>query len=144
MSKTKKITANKHTSLNIKEPKNVINPTGYYNQHPSWCFSKCDTDKWAIHNIDFLKEFLPKLVSLEQRCWSDIISDKKHNHWIDCKDFSKEAQSRISQMPQSYDSLFSLRLSGKLRLFGVIENSVFYLIWTDPEHEVCVCNLKHT
>lgn len=63
---------------------------------------------------------------------------------IDYEKLSKEAQNRLSEIKLYYDSLFSLRLTGTLRLFGYIENSIFYTIWYDPEHEVCPAPKKHT
>lgn len=91
-----------------------------------------------------INEIMPKLVSFEQRKWSDIISDNKHNYWINCWKLSKEAQNRLNEIKLYYDSLFSLRLTGTLILFGYIENGVFYIVWHDPNHEICLSNKKHT
>lgn len=146
MSKNKQIKFGCDISQNDKIPKVKQNPESYFSKSPSWCFSKCDIgyDKWSIYNSDVINDILPKLISLEQRKWADIISDKKHNHWIKCEDFSKEAQNRITSTPQSFDALFSLRLTGTFRLFGFIEDGVYYVIWVDPNHEVCPSNLSHT
>ena len=111
-----------------KHPKNQENPNAYFDWHPSWNFSKSDFEhsKWSIKKSDIFKEIIPKLVSFEQRKWSSIISDKKHNHWIECGAFSKEAQKRLAELKMYRDELFSLHLTGTLRLFGYIENGIFF------------------
>jgi hypothetical protein len=146
MSKSKCIKLGIDIDSDSKVPKIKQNPESYFNKSPSWCFSKSDNDyeKWSILQADFFNDILPKLVSFEQRKWSDIISDKKHNHWIKCEDFSKEAQNRINAIPQSFDSLFSLRLTSTFRLFGFIEEGIYYIIWVDKNHEVCPSNLRNT
>ena len=120
---------------NEKVPKQRENPNSYFDWSPSWSFSKCDFEheKWSLKLSNIYEEIIPKLISFEQRKWSDIISDKEHNHWIDCADFSKEAQKRLEEIKLYYDELFSLRLTGKLRLFGYIENGIYYIIWYDPD-----------
>lgn len=121
-------------------------PESYFDWTPSWSFSKCDFEyeKWSLKKSDIFTEIIPKLISFERRKWSDIVSDKKHNHWINYEELSKEAQSRLSEIKLYYDALFSLRLTGTLRLFGYIENGIFYIIWYDPNHEVCPSSKKHT
>lgn len=117
----------KNEPLNEKVPKQRENPNSFFDWSPSWSFSRCDFEheKWSLKLSNIYEEIIPKLISFEQRKWSDIISDKKHNHWIDCADFSKEAQKRLEERKIYYDELFSLRLTGTLRLFGYIENGIY-------------------
>lgn len=135
------ISASSERKLKIRE-----NPESYFDWKPSWNFSKCDFEyeKWSLKKSDIFSEVIPKLISFEQRKWSDIVSDKKHNHWINYEKLSKEAQNRLSEIKLYYDSLFSLRLTGMIRLFGYIENGIFYIIWYDYNHEVCPATKKHT
>lgn len=147
MSKKQKIKLGAEISITSeRKPKINEDPNSYFDRTPSWSFSKCDLDyqKWSLKQSDIFNEIIPKLISFEQRRWKEIISDKKHNHWIECISLSKEAQDRLNELRLYYDSLFSLRLSGKIRLFGYIENGVFYIIWYDPEHEICPSQKKHT
>lgn len=129
-----------------KQPKYQVNPTNYFNWFPSWSFSKCDFEhnKWSLKKSDIYNEIITKLVSFERRKWSEIIDDKKHNHWIECTQLIKEAQKRLNEIHIYYEELFSLRLTGTLRLFGYIENGVYYIIWYDPDHEICPSIKKHT
>lgn len=147
MGKKHTIKTDKSISIPAKRtPKYVENPDSYFSMHPSWNFSKSDLQntKWTLYNSNFLNEVLPKLIDFERRTWSDIVSDKKHNHWIDTSDLIKEAQDRLIELKIFYDSLFSLRLTGTIRLFGYIDNGVYYIIWYDANHEICPSNKKHT
>lgn len=147
MSKKRKIKIDQNINFSgEREPKYGGNPDSYFSMHPSWNFSKSDLQntKWSLYNSNFLNEVLPKLIGFERHTWSDIVSDKKHNHWIDTSDLIKEAQDRLIELKIFYDSLFFLRLTGTVRLFGYIENGVYYIIWYDENHEICPSNKKHT
>lgn len=147
MAKNRKIKkdSNIHIS-NERTPKNQEVPNSYFSWNPSWNFSKCDFEhsKWSLQNSDVFQEIIPKLISFERRTWGDIISDRKHNHWIDTSKLTKEAQDRLLEIQLFNDSLFSLHLTGTLRLFGYIENGVYYIVWYDPNHEICPSPKKHT
>lgn len=144
--KNKQIKSDKNIVISSKEPKRIENPESYFDKSPSWSFSKCDleSDKWALDSSDFFADIMPKLVSFERRKWKDIIDDNKHNHWISCDDFCKAAQQRLIELKLYYDELFSLRLTGRVRLFGYIENGVYYIVWYDHDHEICPSVKKHT
>lgn len=147
MSKKRNIKIGSNIVLsNERKPKYVEDPDSYFSMHPSWNFSKSDLQntKWTLYNSDFFNEILPKLILFEKRTWGDIVSDKKHNHWIDTSKLIKEAQDRLIELKIFYDSLFSLRLTGTIRLFGYIESGVYYIIWYDANHEICPSNKKHT
>lgn len=147
MTKKHSIKIDKKLDISSKRtPKIVENPDSYFSKHPSWNFSKIDLEheKWKLSNSDFFCEILPKLINFESRKWQDIISDKKHNHWINTDKLVKEAQERLIKLNLYYDQLFSLRLTGTLRLFGYIEDGVYYIIWYDANHEICPSNKKHT
>ena len=120
----------------------------YYKWKPSWNFSICDFEHeaWSLKTSkDIYSEVIDKLVSFENMRWKDIIvRDKDKNHWITCDKLSKPAQKRIRDKQWEYSELFSLRLSGKLRLFGYIENGIFNIIWYDKNHEICPSPKKHT
>lgn len=144
--KNKKVRAGCTGIESKKTPKTNVQVDSYYSWNPSWNFSLCDLEheKWSIIQSKFPSDILPKLISFERRKWSDIINDKKHNHWIECSKFIKEAKERLIELNYNYDSLFSLRLTGRLRLFGIIEYGVFYVIWYDIDHEICPAPKKHT
>jgi len=45
-------------------------------------------------------------------------------------------------MDDAVEDLFSLRLTGKKRLWGIRDRHVFKVFWWDPEHGVCPSELK--
>lgn len=78
--------------------------------------------------------------------WSEILVDsKKQNHTIPIPELSKEAQSRLREIGNDdIDTLISLRLSGKRRVWGIRTGSTLSILWWDPEHRVCPSKKKHT
>ena len=60
-----------------------------------------------------------------------------NNHYEDVADLCKEARDRIIELKLiDIDRVFSLRLSGTERLFGILEDGIFSIIWYDPNHEI--------
>lgn len=75
--------------------------------------------------------------------WSEIKSHQSHT--VTVSTISNEAQKRLRDIQQDdIDELFSLRLSGTERIWGIRDGRVFYVLWWDPEHTVCPAHKKHT
>lgn len=56
-----------------------------------------------------------------------------------------DAQERMIEIGlEEYDGLWHLRLGNKPRLWGLLDGHVFYVVWWDPEHEVCPSAKKNT
>ena len=76
--------------------------------------------------------------------WSEIQSasggkragNGTNNHFEYIAEMSKEAQKRAKELHLDVDQLFSLRLTGKERLYGILNNGVFYVLWYDAQHEI--------
>lgn len=147
MSKKDKRVKQKESVSSDRTPKTQENPQSWMNWSPSWNFSICDFDfsKWSIKKADISNDIIPKLCDFEKQKWQEIVQSDGC-HWIECHKLCKEAQTRIQSNPRyrEFDSVFSLRLSGRHRLFGYIENGIFYIIWNDPDHEICPSHKKHT
>jgi hypothetical protein len=95
-------------------------------------------DKWD-HIIEKLRDF-------ENMTWQGIkqqthdYDGKSSSHRIAIDDFSKEAITRYNEIfheQNRQNFLFSLRLTNKERLFGVLEEGVFSIVWYDANHIVC-------
>nr|DAL87925.1 MAG TPA: hypothetical protein [Caudoviricetes sp.] len=130
-----------------KHPVEAVNPNSYLDKHPVWRFFKSDDnhDKWGLKKFNFNDQILDYLESVEGMTWKQIkIDGKKQNHFVDISKFCREAQKRFSDLCLDVDELFSLRINGKKRLWGILENGVFSIVWFDPEHEVCPSHKKHT
>ena len=96
-------------------------------------------------NEDWQVEILPKLRMFESMTWQEILSasgaKKKgrgnHHHSVAVEKLSKDAQKRLKEIKlDDVESLFSLRLTGRKRLYGIRDGRVFKFIWYDREHEV--------
>lgn len=131
------------------------NPGRYYDQKPAWTFAGIDDESmWAFSKDNagegFWSEILPALRSFETQTWSEIlVSGKKQNHSISPESLNPEARRRLSEMYVEADSIVSLRLNGKHRLYGYITDGVYSVLWYDSNHGdngECVCrsHKKHT
>lgn len=78
--------------------------------------------------------------------WKDICKNN-NSHTMRLNKIAKNAQTDLlEKLTNDYDldSVFSLRLSGKARIWGVREREAFYLLWWDPEHEIYPVTKRHT
>ena len=125
-----------------------VSPESYLKNRPAWAFSRYDEEhKWGLDfkNL-WWSEILPKLKSYESQTWADIVAAPKgrgegsKSHFITIDKLIKEAQDRLLYLKIYEDELFSLRLSGVGRLWGIINNGIFYILWYDSNHEICPSN----
>jgi hypothetical protein len=85
-----------------------------------------------------------KLGNFETMTWAEIKANKQ-NHQCPVAETSQEAQKRLREINlDQYDELFSLRLSGKERIWGIREQRVFRILWWDPKHQVYPSYKKYT
>jgi hypothetical protein len=124
-----------------KSPR-VASVPSFHRMHPSWRVSTVQlVDPFGWHEIDFdkLGQVKSKLASFESMTWAEILIDgKKNNHSVDTWKLSREARDHLEEIWQGApDELVSLRLSGRERIWGVLDAGVLILLWWDPEHAVC-------
>ena len=127
--------------LKAKKPKIVADPEAYYHRNPSWRFTRAEmVDPFGWHELTaeeahFVRE---KLIEFEKRTWADIlVKDEDHNHDIEISKLSEQARERFNELNIACDVVHSLRLSGKNRVIGIMDNGVFEVLWWDPDHQVC-------
>lgn len=101
----------------------------------------------VIKKSYFIKELYPKLKSYESNTWREIEEmkygsrSKTKNHPISIDRLSKEAKERLKELKyDDLDEIYSLRLTGKLRVFGKREHNILHIIWVDQGHDVCPCS----
>jgi hypothetical protein len=139
---------------NEKRTKTVENPQSFYSLHPTWSFSKCDFDheRWSMPcHEECLINLMKKLKSYEGQSWSEILSDTSgrrnntKNHPIPVTSLIHAAQKRLEQINlDDFDELYSLTIDGSERLWGVMTEGVFCIVWLDTEHEVCPSTKRFT
>lgn len=49
----------------------------------------------------------------------------------------KDAQKRAENLNLlQHESLYSLRIKGAIRLFGVLNNGIYHIVWYDSDHAI--------
>lgn len=115
---------------------------------PAWQLSQVDFEGpygWGSVDRDtLLGEIHAKLANFETMTWDEILkasggrSSGNNSHEVEVDKLSSAAQQRLTELRQlDLDSLFSLRLSGKGRVWGVRDGRVLRVLWYDPDHQVC-------
>lgn len=131
----------------VEEKKPRANAQNVRTMSPLWAFRIADLRGpwcWSRLDGDTQLEVLRRLGSLETMTWADIVQGTG-SHPISLGDLIKPAQERLIEIGQDdVDELFSLRVSGKCRIWGIRDNEVLRVLWCDPEHEVCPSLKKHT
>lgn len=135
-------------SFNNKRTVQVTPAKSSDNCKQIWVFDSIDRD--GIFHFSTLRGdmdcqiILTKVIEYSQRTWQEIKSETHDNgkgchHFLDPAALSKEAQSRITKMNMGNDtdSIFSMRLSNKIRIIGIRRYEKFIVKWFDPEHKFC-------
>ena len=101
---------------------------------------------WHILDANGVNAIREKLANFETMTWKEILLDsKKQNHNVSVDDLVKEAQNRLTEIfPEQLDELTCLRLTGKGRVWGKVDEGVMDLLWWDAEHRVCPSHKKNT
>ncbi len=101
---------------------------------------------WGDIDAETLTYLHGKLAQFETMTWAEINNPNTGCHPIQIKDLCSEAQKRLAeiQVVTTEEELFSLRLSGKERLWGIRERHIFKILWWAPRHEVYPVDKKHT
>ena len=147
MSKKKKVVV-RDEGPSVKRTRQASNPYSYDAQAPCWRFGKRKkgNHKWSISQENWSvweNEILPKLVDFESMTWNEI-KNGPNSHNVSVGRIIEEAQDDLTANKLIYDEVFSLRLTGKKRIWGFLENGVLNIIWYDAEHEICPSLKKHT
>ena len=101
---------------------------------------------WHRVDADTLKKIRERLANLESMTWREILVDgAKQNHFVTLNKLSNEARDRLEQIGQGdVDELVSLRITGKERVWGIMEVDVLKVLWWDPQHTIYPSPKKHT
>lgn len=98
---------------------------------------------WNYFDPFQLPEILEKIFEAQKLTWQGLRDNG--SHLVDRTSLCSEAQKRLIQLQkEDLDQLFSLRLTGRKRIWGIKERNILWLLWWDPNHEVCPSPKKHT
>ncbi len=140
--KNKKVRYQISDNESSKLTKQLIDPQSYDTLNPSWRFSKLAPlgSKWAIHSVNetVKKDIIKKLMYFEKMTWTDIKSSSTHkSHNVNIDKIITSAQKELTDLHIYEDQIFSLRLTGKERIWGILSRGVLEIIWYDSNHEIC-------
>jgi uncharacterized phage-associated protein len=124
-------------------------PSNFYKQKPSWRIRRLEfKTPWGWHELgkEQLHDIRSKLGDFEGRTWSEIlVESKKQNHSVSIDGICKAARDRLDELELGdLESLVSLRLIGKQRVWGILNEGVLTLLWWDPDHTVYPVELRNT
>lgn len=137
-----------HSPVPGKHARAAAVPPPEHDGKPVWRFGQMDFGgpfSWAQADTETLAKVFKKLGNFETMTWSEIAIDGKNSHHsISLEDCSTAAQNRATALNLAVDQVFSFRLEGKVRVFGIRDRWICSLLWYDPKHAVCPSTLKHT
>ena len=133
----------------IQRPKSILEGFSLNSSSFKWSFAKCLWEHKCWENCKGLKFFaeniLSKLQNLESQKWQEILNSAggkseghgNNNHFIMGDKLPREEKLIFIKLGymEKYEKVFSLRLSAKERLIGVVDMNVFYILWYDAEHK---------
>lgn len=139
-----------------KIPKSIVNPkesktpkvriTPSDNLHPDFKADQMDNNgPWGWDDIGSsqLQELFQKIFESQKLTWQNLRDNG--SHFVDRESLSSDAQKRLTEIQQEdLDQLFSLRITGRKRIWGIKEGNILWLLWWDPTHEICPSPKKHT
>ena len=113
---------------------------------PAWKIGQADFDgPWCPKRMqkEVFYNIISKLKGFERSTWPEI--ERGGSHFIPVNSIIGNAQRRLQALKlDDTNDLFSLRLSGTERLWGLRSNDVFSVLWWDPDHQICPSTMKHT
>ncbi len=107
----------------------ILDPDGPW----GWRSAAVDRDWWV--------EIFPKLKHFETMTWAEILRASggrrigNNHHPVAVENLSRAAQNRLKEIGLSEVwELFSLRLDGTKRIYGIRDGQVLKVLWYDPHH----------
>ena len=90
-----------------------------------------------------LVDIRQRLSGFESQTWNEILG--RRNHEVEIDGIARAAQVRLKELKHDdLDTLVSLTIDGKKRLWGFIINGCFNVLWWDPKHQVYPSKKKGT
>lgn len=132
-----------------KVPRAEFNPLAFHSERPVWRMKSVDVgcDQWGWNLIEGgdLHRIRERLGHYETMTFREILNkDRTGCHDVEVFRMIPGAQKRAAQMAPGRESLFSLRINGQERVWGIREGHIIHLLWWDPRHEVCPSTLQGT
>lgn len=134
-------------SKKTKEPAQLHrDPVSYDRAKIVWQLEIVDlVGTWGWRSVavarDGWDEILPKLKDFETMTWAGIMRASggrragNNHHPVAVEDLSRAAQNRLKELGlNDAGELFSLRLDGTKRIYGIRDRQALKVLWYDPYH----------
>ncbi len=144
--------------MNKKRPRRKDNPkkrqtpvsppvTSTQNKKLVWIVSRIDnSSKWGWHKItcpDFLRKIWKKMHNFETMEWVDILGTD--HHAIPISNIIRPAQKRLEELGHDdEETLVSFHIMGRERIWAIRSEEKVFLLWWDPNHEICPSQKRGT
>lgn len=131
-----------------KEVRGSANPWANDSQTVAWQFHRRDNEHgawgWSRKGEQHLESLLrDHLHHIETMTWAEVThaaggrSHGNNSHSIPVAQLCRDAQKRLLELNfDDVDELFSLRLSGTVRVWGIRDGRVLKILWYDEDHSV--------
>lgn len=131
----------------LKAPRIANDPPAFRGSIMSWRFNAVDKGgpfSWlGFKSAEEFRETVDKLAGYETMNEASLASAGCHA--IPIPSLSTDARARLVELElDDLDELFSFRITGPKRVFGVVRPKYVRLLWFDPLHQVCPSPPKHT
>jgi hypothetical protein len=115
-------------------------------RRPVWQLRLVDLEgpfSCKLLDAETLVRVVRRLGDFESMSWEEI--GRAGSHTIDVAALHPDARKRLADIRQDdVDEVYSLRITGKERIFGIRDRWILRILWWDPDHRVCPSTLKHT
>jgi hypothetical protein len=133
-SKQAKLSSRPNTQKHV-----VMSPLEVARENPLWAFRDFDNaGRWSWSRIGEpdARKIMQRLKDYEGMTWT-AIKQASHCHYVEPSEIHKDAQDRLLFLRKDEtNSLFSMSIEGKKRIWGILQEHVLFLLWYDPEHEI--------
>lgn len=147
-SKNKEVKISPHSKPRDRDPRIKSDPDSNRRKKPAWNIGLIDPlGPWSFKQLDcpqWWDDIYSKLKNYETMTWQEIYdasggrSHGNNNHDIPICDLIPQARRRLKELNlDDISSLFSLRLTGQQRIWGILDGNVLKLLWFDPKHQIC-------
>lgn len=127
-----------------KIPRRMINPESML--YPEFKTDKMQkTGEFGFSNLDGedIELLLRKIFSFQKTKWSEIVYAGSHP--ISIEKLSPIAKKElIKSGNEDIDGIYSFKISSIIRLWGIKDRNIIWILWWDPKHQVCPSKKKHT
>ena len=136
-------------TLGKKTPVIAEEVTLYDERKLAWRLGKiqlADPYGWHVLGATEMAEMKDKLGYLESSTWKDVfVRDARNNHMIEAAKLKCPIARKwmVDHLPDQ-PLLWTIRVSGSGRIWGIISEGAYQIVFWDPEHLIWPTPLKNT